>query len=106
MENNEKMIKVEDLLKTKGWDEVKKAIRQRQISIANKILYGDCMDVKDEHLTQSDLLRAEIRCLNWVVDKLPQQMIENPNYNPEENIEELEEQEQIEVVEWMFKQEV
>jgi hypothetical protein len=33
-------------------------------------------------------------------------MIENPNYKPEENIEELEEQEQIEIVEWMFKQEV
>ena len=106
MENNEKMIKVEDLLKTKGWDEVKKAIRQRQIALANKIVYGDCMDVADEHITPSDLLRAEMRCLAWVTEKLPQQMIENPNYNPEEDIEELEEQEQINIIDWMFKQEV
>lgn len=104
--NNEKMIKIEDLLKTKGWEEVKKAIRQRQIALANKIVYGDCMDVADEHITPSDLLRAEMRCLAWVTEKLPQQMIENPNYNPEEDIEEMEEQEQIEIVEWMFKQEV
>ena len=106
MENNEKMIKIEDLLKTKGWDEVKKAIRQRQIALANKIVYGDCMDVADEHITPSDLLRAEMRCLAWVTEKLPQQMIENPNYNPEEDIEELEEQEQINIIDWMFKQEV
>ena len=98
MENNEKMIKIEDLLKTKGWDEVKKAIRQRQIALANKIVYGDCMDVADEHITPSDLLRAEMRCLAWVTEKLPQQMIENPNYNPEEDIEELEEQEQINII--------
>ena len=106
MENNEKMIKIEDLLKTKGWEEVKRAIRQRQIALANKIVYGDCMDVADEHITPSDLLRAEMRCLAWVTEKLPQQMIENPNYNPEEDIEELEEQEQIEIIDWMFKQEV
>ena len=106
MENNEKMIKIEDLLKTKGWDEVKKAIRQRQIALANKIVYGDCMDVADEQITPSDLLRAEMRCLAWVTEKLPQQMIENPNYNPEEDIEELEEQEQINIIDWMFKQEV
>ena len=104
--NNEKMIKIEDLLKTKGWEEVKKAIRQRQIALANKIVYGDCMDVADEHITPSDLLRAEMRCLAWVTEKLPQQMIENPNYNPEEDIEELEEQEQINIIDWMFKQEV
>jgi hypothetical protein len=106
MENNEKMIKIEDLLKTKGWDEVKKAIRQRQIALANKIVYGDCMDVADEHITPSDLLRAEMRCLAWVTEKLPQQMIENPNYNPEEDIEDLEEQEKAQLIDDMFKQEV
>lgn len=106
MENNEKMIKIEDLLKTKGWEEVKKAIRQRQIAIANKIVYGDCMDVADEHITPSDLLRAEMRCLAWVTEKLPQQMIENPNYNPEEDIEDLEEQEKVQLIDDMFKQEV
>lgn len=106
MENNEKMIKIEDLLKTKGWEEVKKAIRQRQIAIANKIVYGDCMDVADEHITPSDLLRAEMRCLAWVTEKLPQQMIENPNYNPEEDIEDLEEQEKAQLIDDMFKQEV
>ena len=106
MENNEKMIKIEDLLKTKGWDEVKKAIRQRQIAIANKIVYGDCMDVADDHITPSDLLRAEMRCLAWVTEKLPQQMIENPNYNPEEDIEDLEEQEKAQLIDDMFKQEV
>ncbi|MBO7694871.1 MAG: hypothetical protein J6T10_19825 [Methanobrevibacter sp.] len=100
------MIKIEDLLKTKGWDEVKKAIRQRQIALANKIVYGDCMDVADEHITPSDLLRAEMRCLAWVTEKLPQQMIENPNYNPEEDIEDLEEQEKAQLIDDMFKQEV
>ena len=103
---NEKMIKIEDLLKTKGWEEIKKAIKQRQVALANKIVYGDCMDVKDEHLTQSDLLRAEMRCLAWVVERLPQQMIENPNYNPEEDIEEMEDQERAEIIDNMFKQEV
>ena len=100
------MIKIEDLLKTKGWEEIKKAIKQRQVALANKIVYGDCMDVKDEHLTQSDLLRAEMRCLAWVVERLPQQMIENPNYNPEEDIEEMEDQERAEIIDNMFKQEV
>ena len=45
------------------------------------------MDVADEHLTPSDLLRAEMRCLAWVVEKLPTQMIENPDYKAEEDIE-------------------
>ena len=103
---NEKMIKIEDLLKTKGWEEIKKAIKQRQVALANKIVYGDCMDVKDEHLTQSDLLRAEMRCLAWVVEKLPTQMIENPDYKAEEDIEEMEDQERAEIIEGMFKQEV
>lgn len=103
---NEKMIKIEDLLKTKGWEEVKKAIKQRQIAIANKIVYGDCMDVKDERLTQSDLLRAELRCLAWVTEKLPTQLIENPDYNPEEDIEEMEDQERADLINDMFKQEI
>ena len=44
------------------------------------------MDVPDPHLTQSDLLRAEIKCLAWVVENLPEQMIENPDYKAEEDI--------------------
>ena len=103
---NEKKIKIEDLLKTKGWEEVKKAIKQRQIAIANKIVYGDCMDVKDERLTQSDLLRAELRCLAWVTEKLPTPLVENPDYNPEEDIEEMEDQERADLINDMFKQEV
>lgn len=103
---NEKMIKIEELLKCKGWEEVKKAIHQRQIALANKIVYGDLMDVPDEHITPSDLLRAEMRCLAWVVEKLPTNMIENPNYNPEENIEEMDDQERAELINDMFKQEV
>ena len=95
---NEKMIKIEELLKCKGWEEVKKAIKQRQIAIANKIVYGDCMDVADKNITQSDLLRAEMRCLAWVVEKLPTQLVENPNYNPEEDIEEMEDQERAEII--------
>ena len=103
---NEKMIPIEDLLKCKGWEEVKKAIKQRQVALANKIVYGDCMDVKDANITQADLLRAEMRCLAWVVEKLPTQMIENPDYKADEDIEELEEQERAEIIEGMFKQEV
>jgi hypothetical protein len=64
------------------------------------------MDVADSNITQSDLLRAEMRCLAWVVEKLPTQMIENPDYNPEEDIEEMEEQERAEIIEGMFKQEI
>lgn len=104
---NEKMIKIEDLLKSKGWEEVKNAIKQRQENIAGKILYGDCMDVKDVNLTQSDLLRHELKTLNWVMDKLPQQLIENPNYNPdEEDIPEIDWEKQAQLIEDMFKQEV
>jgi hypothetical protein len=57
-------------------------------------------------LTPSDLLRAEMRCLAWVVEKLPTQMIENPDYKAEEDIEEMEDQERAEIIEGMFKQEV
>ena len=103
---NEKMIPIKDLLKTKWWEEMVKAIKERQKAIAWKILYGDCMDVKDENLTRSDLYRAELRCLNWIIDKLPEQLVENPNYNPEEDIEELEDQERAEIIDSMFKQEV
>ena len=56
------------------------------------------MDVADKNITQSDLLRAEMRCLAWVVEKLPTQLVENPNYNPEEDIEEMEDQERAEII--------
>ena len=102
----EKMIKLDDLLKSRGWEKMKELIKQRQIALANKIVYGDCMDIADSNITQSDLLRAEMRCLAWVVEKLPTQMIENPDYNPEEDIEEREDQERAEIIEGMFKQEV
>ena len=95
---NDKMIKIEELLKCRGWEEVRKSIQKRQQNIAGKILYGDCMDVKDANLTQSDLLRHELKTLNWVMDKLPKEMIENPNYNPEEDIEEMEDQERAEII--------
>ena len=100
------MIKLDDLLKSRGWEKMKELIKQRQIALANKIVYWDCMDVADSNITQSDLLRAEMRCLAWVVEKLPTQMIENPDYNPEEDIEEMEDQERAEIIEGMFKQEV
>jgi hypothetical protein len=64
------------------------------------------MDVKDANLTPSDLLRAEMRCLAWVVEKLPTQMIENPDYKADEDIEEMEDQERAELINDMFKQEV
>ena len=101
------MVKLDDLLKSRWWDKMKELIKQRQIALANKIVYGDCMDVADEHITPSDLLRAEMRCLAWVVEKLPTQMIENPDYKPEEeDIEELNEQQQIDLINDMFKQEI
>ena len=100
------MIKLDDLLKSRGWEKMKELIKQRQIALANKIVYGDCMDVADSNITQSDLLRAEMRCLAWVVEKLPTQMIENPDYKAEEDIEEMEDQERAEIIEWMFKQEI
>jgi hypothetical protein len=83
---------------------MKELIRKRQIAIGNKIIYGDCMDVKDSNLTQSDLLRAEMRCLAWVVEKLPEQLIENPDYKADEDIEEMESEQQAELIEDMFKQ--
>ena len=102
----EKMIKLDDLLKSRGWEKMKELIKQRQIALATKIVYGDCMDIADSNITQSDLLRAEMRCLAWVVEKLPTQMIENPDYKAEEDIEEMEDQERAEIIEGMFKQEV
>ena len=100
------MIKLDDLLKSRGWEKMKELIKNRQIALANKIVYWDCMDVADSNITQSDLLRAEMRCLAWVVEKLPTQMIENPDYKAEEDIEEMEDQERAEIIEWMFKQEI
>ena len=102
----EKMIKLDDLLKSRGWEKMKELIKNRQIALANKIVYGDCMDIADSNITQSDLLRAEMRCLAWVVEKLPTQMIENPDYKAEDDIEEMEDQERAEIIEGMFKQEV
>lgn len=100
------MIKLDDLLKSRGWEKMKELIKNRQIALANKIVYWDCMDIADSNITQSDLLRAEMRCLAWVVEKLPTQMIENPDYKAEEDIEEMEDQERAEIIEGMFKQEV
>ena len=57
----EKMIKLDDLLKSRGWEKMKELIKNRQIALANKIVYGDCMDIADSKITQSDLLRAEMR---------------------------------------------
>lgn len=102
----DKMVKLDDLLRSRWWEKMKELVKQRQIALANKIVYGDCMDVADEHITPSDLLRAEMRCLAWVIEKLPTQMVENPNYKADEDIEDLEEQERAEIIEWMFKQEV
>ena len=101
---NEKMVKLDDLLKSRWWDKMKELIRKRQIAIGNKIIFGDCMDVKDSNITQSDLLRAEMRCLAWVVEKLPKEMIENPDYKADEDIEEMESEQQAELIEDMFKQ--
>ena len=100
------MVKLDDLLRSRWWDKMKELIRNRQIALANKIVYWDCMDVADTNLTPSDLLRAEMRCLAWVVEKLPTQMIENPDYKAEEDIEEMEEEERVNLINDMFKQEV
>lgn len=100
------MVKLDDLLRSRWWDKMKELVRQRQIALANKIVYGDCMDVKDENLTHSDLLRAEMRCLAWVIEKLPEQMIENPDYKADEDIEEMEDQERADLINDMFKQEI
>ena len=98
------MVKLDDLLKSRWWDKMKELIKRRQMALGNKIIYGDCMDVKDPNLTQSDLLRAEMRCLAWVVEKLPKEMIENPDYKAEEDIEEIDWEAQAQLIEDMFKQ--
>ena len=103
---SDKMVKLDDLLRSRWWDKMKELIRNRQIALANKIVYWDCMDVADTNLTPSDLLRAEMRCLAWVVEKLPTQMIENPDYKAEEDIEEMEDQERADLINDMFKQEI
>ena len=102
----DKMVKLDDLLRSRWWDKMKELIRNRQVALANKIVYWDCMDVADTNLTPSDLLRAEMRCLAWVVEKLPTQMIENPDYKAEEDIEEMEEEERVNLINDMFKQEI
>ena len=98
------MVKLDDLLKSRWWDKMKELIKRRQMALGNKIIYGDCMDVKDPNLTQSDLRRAEMRCLAWVVEKLPKEMIENPDYKAEEDIEEIDWEAQAQLIEDMFKQ--
>ena len=103
---NEKMIKLDDLLKSRWREKMKELVKQRQIALANKIVYGDLMDVPDKNITPSDLLRAEMRCLARVIEKLPTQMIENPDYKADEDIEELEDEERANLINDMFKQEV
>ena len=98
------MVKLDDLLKSRWWDKMKELIKKRQMALGYKIIYGDCMDVKDPNLTQSDLLRAEMRCLAWVVEKLPKEMIENPDYKADEDIEEIDWEAQAQLIEDMFKQ--
>ena len=98
------MVKLDDLLKSRWWDKMKELIKIRQMSLGNNIIYGDCMDVKDPNLTQSDLLRAEMRCLAWVVEKLPKEMIENPDYKADEDIEGIDWEAQAQLIEDMFKQ--
>ena len=101
----EKLIKLDDLLKCKWWEEVKKAVKKRQVALANKIVYWDCIDVKDPNLTAWDLLRAEMRALAWVVEKLPTDLVENPNYDPaKEEIPEIDWEAQAQLIEDMFKQ--
>lgn len=100
------MVKLDDLLKSRGWGKMKELITNKKIALANKIVYGDCMDVPDKNITASDLLRAEIKVLAWVSEQLPQQMIENPDYKADEDIEEMEDQEKAQLIDDMFKQEV
>lgn len=101
----EKMIPLKDLMKGQWWELLMTAITKRQQALANKIIYWDCMDVKDSNITQSDLLRAEMRCLAWVKDRLPKELVENPNYDPEaEELPEIENE--AELIDNMFKQEM
>lgn len=102
---SEKMVKLDDLLKSRWWDKMKELIKRRQMALGNKIIYWDCMDVKDPNLTQADLLRAEMRCLAWVIEKLPTDLVENPDYDPsKEEIPEIDWEAQAQLIEDMFKQ--
>ena len=71
--------------------------------MAGQVLYNKYMNTVDKDLTQADLNSAEIRCLNWVMDKLPNVLVNNPDYDPEElSPEEEDEQEKAELLQDVF----
>ena len=64
------------------------------------------MKTVDKDLTPADLYSAEIRCLNWLIDRLPEEMVKNPKYDPEKMTpEEESEEEKNEILADLFKQE-
>lgn len=111
MNTTDKQIKLEELLQSKGWEILYDMMKKQRAKIAQRILYGDLQDTPDANLTLGDLAREQIKTLNWVMEKAIKNMIENPNYVPEENPEDLT-KEEWEQVTWealdesMFKQSV
>ena len=81
---------------------MKELIKNRH-SMSNKISLWRLYGCKEMNITP---IRFLIKSWNemflaWVVEKLPTQMIENPDYKAEEDIEEMEEQERAEIMKYV-----
>lgn len=106
MSNNEELVELKTLLHSKWWDLLVEVLKKRRVALASHILYDKYMKTPDKDLTPADLYSAEIRCLNWLIDRLPNEMVKNPNYDPEAvTPEEESEQEKNEILTDLFKQE-
>lgn len=106
MSKNQELVELKTLLHSKGWELLVEVLKKRRVALASHILYDKYTKTVDKDLTPADLFSAEIRCLNWLIDRLPNEMVKNPDYDPEAMTpEEEDEQERAELLDDMFKQE-
>lgn len=106
MSKNQELVQLKDLLNSKWWEILTEVLKKRRVALASHILYDKYMKTPDKDLTPADLYSAEIRCLNWLIDRLPEEMVNNPDYDPEVlTPEEEDEKEKNELLDDMFKQE-
>ena len=106
MSNNEELVELKTLLHSKWWELLVEVLKKRRVALAGHILYDKYSKTVDKDLTPADLFSAEIRCLNWLIERLPNEMVKNPNYDPEKMTpEEESEEEKNEILTDLFKQE-
>jgi len=106
MSKNDELVELKTLLHSKWWELLVEVLKKRRVALASHILYDKYVKTPDKDLTPADLFSAEIRCLNRLIDRLPNEMVQNPNYDTEAlTPEEESEEEKNEILTDLFKQE-